>query len=216
MCVAPPAADQSEPSDDDDRRAARQGAQARQLPRCGALGGRSLNVSRARVYELGLKLNARLRMRETRSGLSTAACSPKPFAALMLRLKGYAIVARRCQTPVVRDRGGAQRQAARLRRGDDSGARPPRTPPGRCRPSSAAASSERRILAGRAPGLRWPRHRFRRGAGGALAWPRYIANAFRFEGPKLVPRHCRLDPQSIPIRLDSLKPTAWMPDQVRA
>ena len=58
-------------------------------------------LKRARVYELGLTLEARLtnarrrRVRAYRSGLFA-----ETFVALLLRLKGNRIVARRYKTPV--------------------------------------------------------------------------------------------------------------------
>ena len=59
-----------------------------------------LNVGRARVYELGLEAQARLSMRERRVKAYRRGLFAETVTALLLRLKGYAIVARRYKTPV--------------------------------------------------------------------------------------------------------------------
>ena len=99
-------------------------------------------------------------------------------AALLLRLKGYAIVARRYKTPVG-EIDLVALKGKRLAFIEVKRRKTRRTPPGRCRPSSGGASSGPRNIG-------WPDIRTYAGHDIAFdvvlaapwAWPRYIENAF--------------------------------------
>ncbi len=105
-----------------------------------------LKLKRSRVYDLGLALgrasakNEARRVRAYRSGLFA-----ESVAALLLRLKGHRIVARRYKTPVgeidLVALKGKRLAFVEVKRRKSS-----RTRPGRCPPSSGGASCARRNI----------------------------------------------------------------------